>query len=73
MTNTEQRILDAVGKMGAVSPTRIGLALGYQENRASSRVAPTLKALVDAGKLVRSQQGRVVWYSLKKGEDGANP
>lgn len=54
LKKSEQAVLDKVKELGdEVTPTQVGMALGYPHVRASSRVAPALKALTEAGLLVR--------------------
>lgn len=43
-----------------LSPTEIGLALGYEHVNASSRVGPYLRLLVEMGKLVKHKRGHNV-------------
>lgn len=48
-------ILDALRERGEMSPTQIGVALGYDYDVASSRVAKSLKFLSSSGEIERKQ------------------
>lgn len=59
-------ILEALREKGEMSPTQIGVALGYSYEVASSRVAKSLKFLTTSGEIARKQiaHNRVT-YSLR--------
>lgn len=65
LTKAETRVLNMARQMGTpFTPTELGMKLGYQQNRASSRVAPQLKSLTDSGHLDRSGHGKSTTYEV---------
>jgi len=65
LTKAEKRVLDKAREMGTpFTPTEIGMKLGYEQTRASSRVAPQLKSLTASGKLERSGTGKATTYEV---------
>jgi hypothetical protein len=64
---TEQRVLDEAEKIGQpFTPTQMGMALGYAQVSASSRVAPAIKVLTAEGKLIRTSDQRKVTYLFSR-------
>ena len=65
LTKAEADLIAKAKELGrAFTPTEIGMALGYEQNRASSRVAPRLKRLTSIGNLRRTGEKRHVRYEL---------
>lgn len=64
----ERRVLRAMFEIGgSCAPTEIGMKLGYERTRASSRVATAIKALLSKGCLNRHPVSHNhVTYSLTK-------
>lgn len=57
LTKPERRLLTKAKEWGTeeFTPTEIGLALGYEHCRASSKVAPAVRRLTEMGALTRRQ------------------
>lgn len=65
LTASEKRVLDMAKEMGTpFTPTEIGMKLGYQQARASSRVAPQLKSLTAYGLLDKEGTGKSTTYQI---------
>lgn len=50
------------GRKKGLTPTEIGLKLGYDKLKASGTVSPVLKRLVAENLVIRSENGRRVEY-----------
>lgn len=65
LTKLDERVLETVRSAdGEISPTQIGVQLGYAYASASSRVAPALAKLVAAGLIAKKVYGHntVTYY-----------
>jgi Fe2+ or Zn2+ uptake regulation protein len=67
MTKLQTRVLEALqASAEPLSPTQIGVGLGYSHTSASSRVAEPLRSLVSIGKITKHVFGHnKVVYSVK--------
>ena len=50
------------GRKKGLSPTEIGVKLGYESAMASASVGPALKKLVEQGAVIREGAGKKVTY-----------
>ena len=54
LTKFEKRVLDQAKTEGTFTPTSLGMALGFDQRAASSRVAAALRMLTEAGILSKT-------------------